>query len=83
MVSVHKPAVFAFVATMLVLLILVVLSSFTASGDVSDLGVEVQAEETSGESGEPGDLLSYDMRVKNTGTVKAPYLYCIHSHVFI
>lgn len=73
MVSSHRPTLIAFTAIMLAILILVVLGSLSASGETSDLGVDVQADEYSGETGNPGDLLSYDVRIKNTGYINDTY----------
>lgn len=73
MVSVRNPTFIALTAILLALLIFVVLDPLPATADVSDVGVEVQADDVSGESGEPGEMLSYDLRIKNTGTINDTY----------
>ena len=66
MKSVRNPTLLLLMATMLTLLTIAFLTSYMASGE-GNYSVEIKADDVSGQSGEPGEMVSYDIKVKNTG----------------
>lgn len=73
MVSLLKSSIISISAIILILLTLAFLSSFSASGEANETGVDVSSDEFYGQSGEPGETIYYQVKIMNTGSINDTY----------